>query len=168
MCLFKCGKQKLSKFIFLFTLFIFIRKTILLILKKYCSFEGTLITAWLMFGGELFIGLFNIFVEYKRLLNFKIDKFIGIPIIDSKTQSLHSKCSKILLLFFCSILHFLYYFFLNYNVTENYNNIFHFLIVVYFYNLFFYYISKYIFNSMLLFICCNNWINRYNIILIFI
>ena len=127
MCLFKCGKPKLSKFIFLFTLFLFIRKAILIILKKYCSFEGTLITAWLMFGGELFIGLFNILVEYKRLLNFKIDKFIGIPIIDNKTQSLHSKCSIVLLFFLCSILDFLYYFFLNYNVTQNYNKIFHFL-----------------------------------------
>ncbi len=127
MCFFKFGKPKLSKFIFLFTLFIIIRKYLLILLNKYCLFEGTLITAWLMFGGELFIGLYNINIEYKRLLNSQIEQFIGIPIIYSKTKPHHSKYTKILLFLLCTVLDFLYYFFLNYNITQNYNKIFHYL-----------------------------------------
>ena len=123
MCLFKCGKPSKSRFIFLFTLFIFIRKSILIFLKKYCAFEGTLIIAWLMFGGELFIGLCNIFIEYKKLINVKIEKFIGIPIITSKKDPHHSKCHKVLLFLFCAALDFSYYFFLNYHVTKKYSTI---------------------------------------------
>lgn len=123
MCLFKFGNPNNSRFIYIFSLFIVIRKTILLILKKFCLFEGTLITAWLMFGGELLIGLCNIIVEYKKLLNINIDKFLGIPIISNKKEPLHRKSIKVLLFLFCAILDLLFYFFVNYYVTKRYKDI---------------------------------------------
>ncbi len=123
MCLFKCGKFNISKFFLLFTLLIFIRKSILIFLKKLCLFEGTLVTAWLMFGGELLIGLCNIFIEYKKLINHKLEKFLDIPLINSEQEPHHGKCMKVLLFFFCAFLDFCFFFFLNYNVTNRYSNL---------------------------------------------
>ena len=123
MCLFKCGKLNISKFFLLFTLLIFIRKSILISLKKLCSFEGTLVTAWLMFGGELLIGLCSIFIEYKKLINLKLERFLDIPLINSEQEPHHGKCMKVLLFFFCAFLDFCFFFFLNYNVTKEYSNL---------------------------------------------
>ena len=121
MCL-KCGNSKNKRFIFLFSLFILIRKIILLLLKKWCNFEGTLMTTWLMFAGELFIGFCNIVIEYKRLLNVGIESFLGIPIIPNKPETHHSKLTKVVLFLLCAILDFCYYFFFYYYVTKRFNN----------------------------------------------
>ena len=121
MCI-KCGKLKNKKFIFLFALFILIRKIILILLKKFCNFEGTLITTWLMFAGELFIGFCNLFIEYKRLLNINIERFLSIPIRPNKPETTHhNKYIKVLLFLFCTLLDFGYYFFLIYYVTKKYS-----------------------------------------------
>ena len=121
MCI-KCGKLKNKKFIFLFSLFILIRKIILILLKKFCNFEGTLITTWLMFAGELFIGFCNLFIEYKRLLNVNIKRFLSIPIRPNKPETTHhNKYIKVLLFLFCTLLDFGYYFFLIYYVTKKYS-----------------------------------------------
>ena len=120
MCLFNC---KNSRFIILFSLFIFIRKTILLLLKHLCSFEGTLITSWIMFGAELFIGLYNIYIEYKKLINDKVEKFLGIPLIYNEQEPYNGKCIKVLLFLFCALLDFGNCFFLNYHVNNKYNEI---------------------------------------------
>ena len=127
MCCIKCAKEKNIKFILLFSLFLFVRKFILLLLKYFCSFEGTLITTWLMFGGELFIGLFNIFVEYKKLINEKIEYFLGVPILHSKNEPYHSKWSKVLLFFLCAVLDFSFCFFINYYIKQKYNDILYIL-----------------------------------------
>lgn len=108
MCLFKCGNPDNSRFFILFSLFIFIRKSILLILKK---FEGTLITTWLMLGGELLIGLCNIIIEYKKLLNIDIKKILGIPIISNKKSLGIVKALKFYYFYFVRCLIF-YIFFL--------------------------------------------------------
>ena len=122
MCL-KCGKSKNKKFILLLSLFILIRKIILLLLKKFCKFEGTLITAWLMFAAELLIGFFNIIVEYKKLLNVGIKNFLSIPINPNKPETRHSKLTKVLLFLLCAILDFFYFFFIYYYATKRFNNI---------------------------------------------
>ena len=127
MCCIKCSKDKNIKFILLFSSFLFLRKFILLLLKYFCSFEGTLITTWLMFGAELFIGLCNIFIEYKKLINDKIEHFLGVPILHSKKDPHHSKWVKVLLFFICAALDFCYCFFMNYYINQKYNDILYIL-----------------------------------------
>ena len=127
MCCIKCSKDNNIKFIILFSFFLIVRKFILLLLKYFCSFEGTLITTWLMFGSELFIGLWNIFIEYKKLINDKIEHFLGVPILHSKKEAYHSKCNKILLFFLCALLDFGYCFFINYYINQKYNDILYIL-----------------------------------------
>jgi hypothetical protein len=80
-----------------------------------------------MFGAELFIGLCNIFVEYKKLINDKIEHFLGVPILHSKKDPYHSKWIKILLFFICAVLDFCYCFFINYYIIQKYNDILYIL-----------------------------------------
>lgn len=127
MCCIKCAKDKNLKFIVLFSTFLFVRKFILLFLRYFCSFEGTLITTWLMFGAELFIGLCNIFIEYKKLINDKIEHFLGVPILHRKKDPHHSKWVKVLLFFICAVLDFWYCFFINYYINQKYNDILYIL-----------------------------------------
>ena len=127
MCCIKCSEDKNIKFIILYSLFLFARKFILLLLKYFCSFEGTLITTWLMFGAELFIGLCNIFIEYKKLINDKIEHFLGVPILHSKQDPHHSKWIKVLLFFLCATLDFCYCFFINYSIVLKLNDILYIL-----------------------------------------
>lgn len=114
MALVKLGVRKNLKFILLLTLSIILRKITVNLLEDLFTFKGTLITTWLMFGGELIMGLIHVFFGIKKYINRKEITFMGIPLIQGITQKRNSDRIIAIILFFSALLDFSSCLLLNY------------------------------------------------------